>query len=235
MRTLPKQAEPASAPYTSALRAEQAHGTHERILDAFVAHLAQHGWDEFSISAVAKRAGVAEPTVYRHFPNRDALVLALRMRGAERLPKGVVPDRLDDLAKVVIDVFGRFAQNAELLRAGVRAGVGGEAREPGRHDRDTRFLAGFAGELDHLPPAESRALKAILRTMLSGEAWEGMTGRLRCDPDAVARMTGWAMKAITDAVARERARGERGGLRGKEAATARAKETRRHGGGRKGS
>ena len=48
----------------------------ERILDAAGAVIAEHGIDA-PVHLIAKRAGVGIGTLYRNFPDRDALVLSL--------------------------------------------------------------------------------------------------------------------------------------------------------------
>src|SRR5436305_1111692 len=62
--------------YDNTLRREQAEGTRGRILEA-VRDLLVESPSLFSIPAIAARAGVSEPTIYRHFANRGALLDAL--------------------------------------------------------------------------------------------------------------------------------------------------------------
>ncbi|MGY2080124.1 TetR/AcrR family transcriptional regulator [Modestobacter sp. SYSU DS0657] len=54
------------------------------ILDVAERHFAEHGVTS-SLDAIAKRAGVGPGTLYRHFPNRDALLDALLTARAEEL------------------------------------------------------------------------------------------------------------------------------------------------------
>jgi AcrR family transcriptional regulator len=54
------------------------------ILDVARKHFAEHGVSS-SLDAIAKRAGVGPGTLYRHFPNRDALLDALLAARAEEL------------------------------------------------------------------------------------------------------------------------------------------------------
>lgn len=55
----------------------------ERLLAAASAVVAETG--ELSLAAVAARAGVGIGTLYRHFPNRDALLAALYRNEVDRL------------------------------------------------------------------------------------------------------------------------------------------------------
>lgn len=64
-----------SHPYERPLRAD-ARRNRERVLSAARALFAEHG-REAQVVDVAKRAGVGVGTVYRHFPDRDALLDAV--------------------------------------------------------------------------------------------------------------------------------------------------------------
>ncbi|MCF6378125.1 TetR/AcrR family transcriptional regulator [Nocardioides KLBMP 9356] len=48
----------------------------EAILEATLDELAERGYLNLTMDAVARRAGVGRPTVYRRYPNKPALVLA---------------------------------------------------------------------------------------------------------------------------------------------------------------
>jgi AcrR family transcriptional regulator len=55
----------------------------EKLLDAAAAVVAETG--ELSLAAAAARAGVGIGTLYRHFPNRDAVLAALYRNEVDRL------------------------------------------------------------------------------------------------------------------------------------------------------
>jgi AcrR family transcriptional regulator len=74
-------------PYRKTLRAELEDETHRRITESAVALHEQLGPARTSISAVAERAGVRRSTVYRHFPDEEALFAACSSHwGAANLP-----------------------------------------------------------------------------------------------------------------------------------------------------
>jgi AcrR family transcriptional regulator len=54
----------------------------DRILGAAIEAASVHGIGRLSVADVAKRAGVSRPTVYKHFPSKDALVAAAVRREA---------------------------------------------------------------------------------------------------------------------------------------------------------
>ncbi|MEU0515237.1 MULTISPECIES: TetR/AcrR family transcriptional regulator [Amycolatopsis] len=79
-----------------------------------VARLALAESPEISLNAIAKRAGVGNATLYRHFPTREALVLAVYGRDvaeirevatrllAERFPMEALREWMRELARCVL-------------------------------------------------------------------------------------------------------------------------------------
>src|SRR6059058_2932130 len=63
-------------PYPMKRRAELEEQTRRRITETTVALHEEVGPAQTSISAIAERAGVRRSTVYRHFPNDEALFTA---------------------------------------------------------------------------------------------------------------------------------------------------------------
>ena len=63
--------------YDNSLRQKQAEATRELILGSLAQQLAEGGLQDFSVAEAAKRAGVATRTVYRYFPNREAVLEAV--------------------------------------------------------------------------------------------------------------------------------------------------------------
>ena len=71
---------------SQALRSDAQHNR-ARILDA--AHHALAEAPDASLNSIAKAAGVGAGTLYRHFPSREALVLAVYRRDVEQLVNSV--------------------------------------------------------------------------------------------------------------------------------------------------
>lgn len=59
-------------------------GLSDRLLDAAATLLAQHGIRRTSMEDIARHARCARPTIYRHYPTRDALLGALLLRETGR-------------------------------------------------------------------------------------------------------------------------------------------------------
>lgn len=72
--------------YTQKKRAERQAETHRRIVEATMELHEEVGAAQTTVSAVAERAGVQRLTVYRHFPDEAALLLACTSRWLELHP-----------------------------------------------------------------------------------------------------------------------------------------------------
>jgi AcrR family transcriptional regulator len=83
----------------------------ERVLTATLDLLTESGLGGFTIDEVAKRSGVAKTTIYRHWPNRNALIIdaCLRMTDGD--------DEPPDTGSLATDVKAILTNLAELLVA----------------------------------------------------------------------------------------------------------------------
>ena len=73
-------------PYRMKRRAELEEQTRQRITESAVALHEELGPAQTSISAIAERAGVRRSTIYRHFPDEDALLAACSAHWREANP-----------------------------------------------------------------------------------------------------------------------------------------------------
>lgn len=96
----------------------------ERIIEAAVEVFSRDGGA--SLSAVGKRAGVGQGTLYRHFPDREALVWAVYEREVDDLVA-----RADELRETVPPLRALREWMSHLARfAQTKAGLGAAINEP---------------------------------------------------------------------------------------------------------
>jgi len=146
------------------------HDRHEAILTAARAELAARGWHATSMHAVARRAGVPQPEVFRSFPTRQVLVLAVlercfddieaRLRGAVGGVGSDDPVRairvlgqayhalLDEPELLLVQVHGYAAAQDEDVRAvlqrRLRGLIGFVERSSGAHEGLVDTLLAYA-------------------------------------------------------------------------------------------
>jgi AcrR family transcriptional regulator len=64
-----------------------------QLLDVALGLIIEHGYGAVTMAAVAERAGVSKPIVYRSYPNRAALLAAL-LRREQKLTEGKLDDAI---------------------------------------------------------------------------------------------------------------------------------------------
>ncbi|MBE9636593.1 TetR/AcrR family transcriptional regulator [Salipiger mangrovisoli] len=180
--------------------------TETAILDAAAEILAESGISGLRMEAVAKRARAGKATLYRWWPTRGALLLALYRR---RKPVAAYPDTgtlEGDLTAVFAQVFAHWhGETGQIFRSIIAAAQAepdvAEALAEFREERlaglrEVVARAGVRGELapDAVPARLAEAVIAMLWYKL-------LSGGLGDDPRALARLLcqGWsAMKTSPD-------------------------------------
>jgi AcrR family transcriptional regulator len=77
----------------------------QAILQATISLLSEVGFNNLSIEAVAARAGVGKPTIYRRWPSKPELVLDAVKRFAPPVPTADTGDPLADLRQIVPELI----------------------------------------------------------------------------------------------------------------------------------
>jgi AcrR family transcriptional regulator len=81
-----------------------------RIVEAALACFAEQGYEATATSEIARRAGVAEATIFRHFATKKDLLLRLVRPVAARL---LMPAALEELRRLKAETKGRFEEVAK--------------------------------------------------------------------------------------------------------------------------
>jgi AcrR family transcriptional regulator len=128
------------------------------VLDAAAAVIAEVGYDAATMTAVAERAGASIGTVYQYFPNKDAIVVALRDRYGEEmrslwLPVVAEADTLSIRALIdrMLGVLIAFIESHPAYFALTDAPV----RRQKNHAARSRLRAGFAEAFRRKQPSLS--------------------------------------------------------------------------------
>jgi AcrR family transcriptional regulator len=145
-------------------RSEEAH---KRVLDAAIALFADRGIDSTSMDAIAEQSGVSKATIYKHWPNKDALALETLgyLFGA-------------DTALPVADTGN--------LRADLIARLSHQPAEDRRHLRERimpHVIAYATRNLDFGKAWRNRAMAPIITALTEWIKREQARGTLRADID----------------------------------------------------
>jgi AcrR family transcriptional regulator len=185
--------------YSSPLRDRQAAGTRTVILEALGTELADGGIEDFSVARLARRAGVAERTVYRHFPTREALLDGLSEWYNEHVgdfPEGVSAEAIP---QTIAQVFADFDEHESLARAVLASPGGRELRRHARAARLARLDAALAPTLDRaVDPERAAAARALIFALCSARTWQAMRDEGGLDGAAAGRAVARAIQLILD-------------------------------------
>ena len=161
-----------SKPYTSVLRDRQTAQTREFILDAVTALLGDRRVDDVTTRDIAATAGVSERTVYRHFPDRDALLHGLSQRlhlGGVKPSFGI--GGVDDIAPTSRRLMELLDENYVTARAEAIFNA-----DPRRFAADTQansreMRETIAKDFPNLDEREQLRIAAVIRCLVSTQAW----------------------------------------------------------------
>ena len=114
----------------------------QALLDAAALLVEAGSLDDVTMEAVAERAGVSRPLVYKHFANREEMLAEVLRREARALHEemaavvGAAADVEDMFRALVRTALQAAAERGRLFAALRSAGAGGVLREVGREQRD---------------------------------------------------------------------------------------------------
>jgi AcrR family transcriptional regulator len=158
-------------------------GVREAILDTTAALVAEHGLRAVTMSQIAEHAGIGRATLYKYFPDVDAILLAWHEQQIsthlEQLAE--IRDRTGDPGKRLDAVLEAYAHIQHQ-------------RMRHRHERHGAELAAFLHRDEHLAPTQHR-LHAMMRDLLADAA---KSGDIR-DDVAPEELAGYCLHALDGA------------------------------------
>lgn len=183
--------------YDSPLRDRQARQTRELILDALTTLLEDRRPDEVTTKELARAAGVSERTVYRHFPDRLALVEALSGRLHQAAGGGPsVPETWEGLRSMAVELMAML--EAHHVEARAEALLNADPRRYTEETREhtARFRELLAATVPDLDDGPQRAFAAVLRVLLSSQSWLRMREESGIPGQASGPILVWAADAL---------------------------------------
>jgi AcrR family transcriptional regulator len=182
------------------LRDEKLELTQNRILDAVEVELDQGGWFAFNLASVAKRAGVSERTVYRHFSDREFLIEAADKRFLKRMPDETELHVPEDIPKVVRRLFPMFDGYEPLMRARLSTETGRQERIRGRRKRARKLDKVLEPILKGLSPLARRQALGIIHLLCSSESWRVLKEESGFTGAQSAEAVAWAITVLMDSL-----------------------------------
>jgi AcrR family transcriptional regulator len=183
--------------YSSPLREQQARQTREAILDALTDLLGAQRADQVSTRAIAERAGVSQPTVYRHFPDRQALLEGLSDRiGTAAQAHSPSVSSLDELTAAARDYMA--LAEAHAVETAAEALLNADPRRYSRQSRarseEMRQLV--AKEFSAYSDEVQVRITALLRSILSVQTWLRMREEFGVPGTESGAVVAWALQTL---------------------------------------
>jgi AcrR family transcriptional regulator len=190
-------------PYSSPLREQQAAETHRRIIEAAIGQLTERPQSEISHESVARAAGIAARTVYRHFPARVDLLDEIWEELDTRLGLSQLPDTNSAaLIAFVPELFGRLDANAAVVDALITSNVGHEMSRRTGERRLHAIEQALAAETRQLPRSERDRLTGLVRVLTSPMTWHLLHQKTRVTGDEPALAVTWALAQLINGTKR---------------------------------
>lgn len=164
--------------YTLKRRAESQAETRQRIVDAAIELHSTLGPAHTTISMIAERAGVQRHTLYAHFPDERAMLMACSAHSLELDPmpdaaswRGIA-DREERLRTGLRAIYDWYARNASLVACVLRDG---EHHALVQEIIALRYGRGIASWRETLGAKLNAKQRALLALALSFHTWRTLT------------------------------------------------------------
>ena len=155
------------------MRERQTAQTRELVLDAVTELIGDRRVDEVTTREIAAAAGVSERTVYRHFPDREALLEGLsgRMQDLDGVKPAAGFRSIDDVAPATVRLMAALEENYATARAEAvfNADPRRFAADTQANTRQLRELV--SRELPDLDERDQLRIAAVIRCLVSSQAW----------------------------------------------------------------
>ena len=143
----------------------------QAILDAVERLMAHGGLDELTFAQVAQAAGVAERTVYRHFPTKEALLEAFWLHVQKRLGLEQSVRSFADYLATRPATFARMDERESMMRAVMSSAQARQARRGVLAERQAGIRRVVADAVGELPEPQFSELCALVHLLGSAPTW----------------------------------------------------------------
>lgn len=185
----------------------QRESTRNAILDSAMAMMREEPTSTMSHEAIADRSGIAARTVYRHFPARGDLVVALWTRIRDDTGTRW-PTTEADIAPSVRAQFAQFEKHEALVRATIVASATTDYPAHGSAEGRAAFGQSLAAVTNGHASAERRRLIAVCVAMYSAPFWQMLRDRGKLSAEEAREAAATALDAVISR-AKARARVQR--------------------------
>ncbi len=179
------------------LREQQRLLTRDRIVTALRELIETSHPLEVTMAVVAGKAGVSEPTLYRHFPNKRSLFAALGSDLYQTSTEGVSLSNIDDLLEFLPKLYEQLAEMESTTRWNLAAPQDAVVR-PDASERLRTLREAMGENLADLAPKESDALLRALLLLTSPIPLLYWQDYLGVTTEEAAETSAWMIRRLTE-------------------------------------
>jgi AcrR family transcriptional regulator len=186
------------APQPSAgKRAAHREDIRRRIEDALLECMATGQMNRLNHDALAEMTGISRRTVYRYFPDRDALMKALWHRTMKvQGPRGGMPRDAEAVLTRLTDVFTAYDRNASAMIVATSTLEGRAVRNAAKAEREAGWRQALAKETEKLPDLDRRMVLGVIQLLSTGLAWRELRDQWDLDGAEIATACRWAIATL---------------------------------------
>lgn len=154
-----------SRTYTMAARADGVAATRERIAQSALALLLEHAYEDVTLAAIAKAAGVSHQTVLNHFESKDGVVLAvadLARQQTELVRNDATPGDVAGVVRALVEDYERMGDaNFRWAATADRLETLAALLDGARAQHQDWLVAMFGDRLPSAAATRRRAVQAL--------------------------------------------------------------------------
>jgi AcrR family transcriptional regulator len=151
---------------------------------------------EMTFRNLAQVSGVAERTLYRYYPNKEALLASFWIWLNDRLGMPPAPRTPQELVDGITTIFAAFASSEPLIRAMLHDPHGRATRLAHAGARRHCLRTALEPVLAPLDAAARRRLLASVQVLISAAGWETMRDYSGLRSEEAADAAQWAVAAL---------------------------------------
>ncbi len=183
-------------PRVSGKRAMNREEVRTRIEEALLEAMASGDSARLNHDRIAEAAGVARRTVYRYYPDRDALMQAVWDRVTSTAGPNVrFPESEAELLSTLPDIYTGFDNIAPLATI-VRSTPQGRAVRLAQRDRRVESYTQVAADAVKHLPEKDRLLATAMLQFLHTSAWLELRDQWDLAGEDIAVAAGWAIRTL---------------------------------------
>lgn len=182
--------------HETSLREKYAEMTRQAIVAAFVEALEDEAADDISMASIAKRAKVAERTIYRHFKTRGELFAAAGEWIEDNIFSYVPFTSPGELPGIFRKLCRSFDRHPRLARAIAMTRVGRSVRAGFRRHLIDEHRKAMAPLVRHLTPKEGRQAEALASYLNNVLAWSALREDFGMSSAEIVDAIEWALTTL---------------------------------------